>query len=529
MTSYFTTSFIAVFLPATFLVYLLAPRRARGLVLLLASYAFLLIISRDTLFYLFVATAVTYGVGLGLTALIHARNTSIKEKRGKRSVIKRKYTRYMLALLTLGLLVLFGMLIALRYLGFFGRIASFVMGLFGVQKEFQQPFFGSAMGISFYTLMAASYLFDVYHERIAADRNPLRVALYLSFFPQIMEGPIARYEQTASALWAGNDVSWDDVYAGVTRMTWGFAKKLIVADRLNMLVGTVFDDFQSYNGGLIAIAAVLYTIQLYCDFSGCMDVALGMGQLLGVQLPENFRQPFFSQTASEFWQRWHITLGAWLKDYVYYPIALSKPFKRLTMRARKTLGRRFGPLVTSGIALFSVWFLNGLWHGAGSQYLFFGMYYFVIILLGGFVEPLAQELAVRFGINREAPAYRAFRTARTLVIVFFGELIFRADSMAAGLRMIEKIVLGFTLAPLHDGSLLRLGLDEKDFGIIAIVCVAVLGYDLLKERGIDPLVWLTKRPELLRWALWLLLFLCVVVFGAYGIGYVPVDPMYAQY
>ena len=529
MTSYFTTSFVAVFLPVTFLAYLLVPRRARGPLLLFSSYAFLFILSKSAIAYLLASTVITYLTGMAMRSQLAARNERLKEKGNKRLLVKRSCAARMKVLLVLGLLANLAMLVALRYLRFFGDIVASLLGLVGVHWAFDPPFLGAAIGISFYTLMALSYLIDVYREKMPADTNPLRVALYLSFFPQIMEGPISRYDQTARTLWEGRDVEWDEVYAGVTRITWGFAKKIIVADRLDILVGKVFDNYQAYDGGIIACAAVMYTLQLYCDFSGCMDVALGMGRLFGVALPENFRQPFFSQTASEFWQRWHITLGLWLKDYIYYPIALSKPFKRLTSKARKLFGRRYGPLLTSGCALFVVWLVNGLWHGAGSQYLFFGMYYFVIILVGGFVEPVARDLAAQLGINRESVSYRCMRVVRTLVIIFIGEMFFRANGMTAGLEMFTRLMTAFSLQGFKGATLLSLGLDLADYSIVSASLLMVTACDVLKECGHSPLAWLVARREPLRWGIWLLLFLSVVVFGAYGIGYVPVDPMYAQF
>ena len=344
-----------------------------------------------------------------------------------------------------------------------------------------------------------------------------------------MEGPICRYGQTASALYIGEPLKRRNLYEGALRILYGMAKKIVVADRLNILVETVFDGKADYDGGIVAFAAILYTVQLYCDFSGAMDVALGMGHIFNVELPENFKQPFFSKTASEFWQRWHITLGTWFKDYVYYPVSLSKGCKKVTAAARKALGNRYGPLLAGGIALFCVWFLNGLWHGAGSQYLFFGMYYFAMIFAGGFVEPLAQSLSERYRIDRSSLPYRIFRTVRTLIVVFVGELFFRAPGLRRGVELFSTMVKSFSLASFADGTFLTLGLDAYDLVLVLIVFAGVIAVDVARERGVSLCTELGARRIPLRWTALVALFLVVVIFGAYGHGYAPVDPLYAQF
>ena len=188
----------------------------------------------------------------------------------------------------------------------------------------------------FYTLQAAGYLIDVYRGTVRADRNLGRLALFLGFFPQIMEGPICRYDQTAHALWEGRPLCWQNITFGMQRILFGFFKKIVIADRLNILIQNVFAEHIQYDGGVIALAMVCYTCQLYMEFSGTMDVVIGSAEMFGVRLPENFRQPFFAQSIQEFWMRWHITLGAWLRDYVFYPLSLSGPLKKLTGAAPAT-------------------------------------------------------------------------------------------------------------------------------------------------------------------------------------------------
>ena len=308
-----------------------------------------------------------------------------------------------------------GILLVLKYTPFFAGNLNTLFQVFRIPVTLAIPSFVLPIGISFYTMQAVAYIFDVYRRKIPADRNLLRLALFMGFFPQIMEGPICRYSETAEQLWEAPKLRYQNVTFGVQRILFGMMKKIIIADRLNLFIKNVFSGYESYDGFVIAVSAVCYTIQLYMDFSGTMDLVIGSGQIFGMKLPENFQRPFFSKTISEFWKRWHITLGAWFKDYIFYPLSMSKPLKKLTSRARKRLGNHFGPLLAGAIALFCVWLCNGLWHGSGWNYIFFGMYHFGLILAGSMVSPwwfglpgscISREAAFPTAASRSsAPAF----------------------------------------------------------------------------------------------------------------------------
>ena len=279
------------------------------------------------------------------------------------------------------------MLIVLKYSKFLGTNINSLFEVMNLPIQMPIPQFIMPIGISFYTLQAISYIIDVYKEKIKADKNLGRLALFISFFPQIMEGPICRYDQTANSLWEGKRTTYKGLTFGVQRILFGLMKKIIIVDRVNPLILEIFNNYSNYDGGIIAIGMVLYTLQLYMDFSGVMDIVIGTAEIFGVKMPENFKQPFFSKTISEFWTRWHITLGAWFRDYIYYPVCLTDKCKKITSWGRKKIGNYYGPLLASSIALFCVWICNGLWHGSAWSYIFFGMYHFVLILLGRISVP----------------------------------------------------------------------------------------------------------------------------------------------
>ena len=529
MSSYFSITFFFPFLALTLAAYGAFPSKTRWAVLLCASYVFAWCLSGTLIVFIAASTASVYLCGLGMARLLRRRDALLAAAESGRRQIKADCKHRMRRVLALGIVFNLLVLVLLKYLGFFSGAACSLLSLVGITVSLEVPAIGVPIGISFYTLMAISYLVDVYRGAVVADRHLGRVALFLCFFPQIMEGPICRYGQTATALTEGKPIEAANLYAGSLRVLFGLAKKIIVADRLNAFVKTAFDNYGSYDGGIVALAAVLYTFQLYCDFSGTMDVAIGIGRIFNVNLPENFRQPFFSRTASEFWKRWHITLGTWFKDYVYYPISLSGPCKRLTSAARKKLGVRYGPLLASSVALLCVWAGNGIWHGSGSQYLFFGLYYFVMIMAGGLVEPVAQTACARFGINRDSVPYRALQGARTLVIVFVGELFFRANGLQAGIAMFTRMASDFTFDSLAQGSVFSMGLDWQDCLIVGVMLAIMLVIGILKERGCNICKTIAAHGAPVRWSIWVFLLLAIVVFGAYGSGYTPVDPMYAQF
>jgi D-alanyl-lipoteichoic acid acyltransferase DltB (MBOAT superfamily) len=425
--------------------------------------------------------------------------------------IKKKYKRKKRLALFFCILISVAFLFVFKYLKFFTISLNDLLSLFNVHKEFEVIKFIAPLGISFYSLSALSYLFDVYNGKIVADKNPLRLALFVSFFPQIIEGPITRYSETAEKLYAGNKVTYKNFCFGMQRIFYGLFKKLVIADRLNIMIKTVFENYTSFSGFTTLLAAIGYTIMLYMEFSGTMDYVIGVGEFFDVKMPENFRQPFFSKNISEFWTRWHISLGTWFKDYIYYPISLSKPMRKLTVNARKVVGNHFGPLISSTIALFAVWALNGLWHGAGWTFILFGMYHFILIFLGNLFEPLIQGIFNKFKWNRENLGYRIFRSIKTTFFVIFGELIFRAPTVTIAFTMIKKIFTDFSL---KISEFTIIGIDIADYLILFISLIIIFIISILKERKVDVLGRVNSLPVVVRWILFYILAFYIVIFGA---------------
>lgn len=526
--TYNSLLYLFVFLPGVLAAYHFAPQRHRPKVLLLASYLFFLSLSGKLLVYLLFSTLSIHHMGLWLGSCKAEGELKLLTAEDRKAV-KAVYAGKRRRILWFGIGLQLGILLVLKYSGFFISNINGVLNLFSFQELLPSVKFALPIGISFYTLQAVSYLVDVYYEKIKPDHNLLRLALYLAFFPSLMEGPICRYAQTADSLYEGAPLDYKNLTFGMQRILWGLFKKLVIADRLNLLVETIFNNPGNYSGITVIIGAVLYTFQLYADFSGCIDMTIGTGEMFGITIPENFRQPFFSKTASEFWRRWHMTLGTWLKDYIFYPVSLTKFVKNQGKKNRDKFGKHLGQILTSSIALFGVWMANGFWHGTGWNYIFFGMYYFVLILLGNLLEPVIQKTTDVLKINRSSIPYRVLQSGKLLVIVFTGELFFKAKDLTTGFQMFFSIFTGFHWSVLTDGSLLKLGLSIQDFIAVFLGFLAVLIVGVIHEQGISIRQKISGWNMPARFGFLYAAIFIVLILGAYGDGYLPAKLIYAGF
>jgi len=531
MDSFFLTYFAALIVPLSVLLYILTPKKAKPYYLILISWAVFFFISGKTLLYLLLTIAVTFLSGLKLDKIqaLKADELSSPPEGVTKKEIKAKYRKKQRGVLALAAAINILVLAVLKYSPFFlGNINS-IISLFGSDFVIPIPKLAAPIGISFYTLEAISYLSDIYNEKIKADKNIFRLTLFLSFFPHIIEGPICRYGETAGQLWDTKPIKSENAFNGMFRILFGLFKKIVIADRLNVFIQSVYGSPESYDGGIIALSAVAYTLQLYSEFSGTIDVVLGTGKIFGIELAENFRQPFFSKTISEFWKRWHITLGTWFRDYIFYPVSMSSRVIKLTKKSRKRFGNHLGPVLVASIALFCVWICNGLWHGSGWQYIFFGMYHFFLIELGNIIEPTGIKITEKLHIDREGKFYTVFCIIRSAVLVCIGEMFFRAEGLRTGFKMFGIMVTRFSFKSFADGTFMNIGLDINDIVVLAVSLSVVFVFSILAEKGKSPLYHIGEKPMAVRWLVYFILIFAVIIFGAYGGTYAPLDPIYADF
>ena len=525
MISYTSFAFFILYFGITYLLYIVFPQRAKWCVLLVGSYVFYFISSKGHIVSLIAATLIVWGAGLWIDKL----DKTLKEKRkglerAEKKALKAKYSRYKSLVLTLGVVLTLSLLLVSKYSNFFIGTANSLFRLNIGEVDIVQP-----LGISFYTMMAISYLADVHSGKYEAQKNPFRVALYHGFFLTIVEGPFARYDQLGTQLQEGKRFNPSDFVYGSQRIMWGLFKKIVVADRAAEFVDMVFDFNEKYTGVVVAAAILFYTLQLYCEFSGVMDIMCGLGEAMGLKLPENFTRPFFAKGINEFWQRWHITLGAWLRDYIFYPISFSKPFMNASKKARAKFSPYYANLIPTAVALFFVWFANGFWHGAGWKYIVYGLYYYVLMMVGMFMEPLFRKLCEKLKIDRTSKAFGVFQMLRTFVIVNIGMLIFRADDLKTALRMFVSIFTDINIRAMLPGAHNGLGLDLNDYIIIVLGTAVVFAVGVIQEKGVDIRAKIAKLPFIVKFVMFTLILLGIVVFGAYGEGYGKVDLIYANF
>ncbi len=523
--SYFKSIYLFVILPIIALIYNLIPKK-RQWFLLLANFVVFYIMGKFRLIFLVLSIISVYFSARFIKKAEDKKEELLKKKDADKKVINEKIKKKKKLILVLCLLFNVAFLVVFKYLNFFSTNINLLLNVFNVNYQFKMIHLIAPMGISFYTLSAISYIVDVYNGKVEAEKSFIKVSLFLSFFPQIMEGPIARFKDTADDLYSGKKIEHNNFILGYQRIMYGFFKKKLIVDRINPLVSSIFNNYASYNGLTIFMGAIAYTVMLYMEFSGTMDVVVGSGQIFGINIPENFRQPFFSKNVSEFWTRWHISLGTWFKDYIYYPISLSKPLKKLTVKLRHKLGNHYGPLISGSIALFVVWFLNGLWHGAGYTFLLFGLYHFIMIAGGNFMGPVFVKLTDKLHINRENIVYRVLQSIKMSLFVFIGEMIFRADTVKDALGMFKGI---FTRFSFNFSELSIMGLDIYDYVVIVLSVIFVFVISLLKEKNIDVNDKLSKKKLWIRWIIYYAFILMICIFGAYGPGYEPLDPIYADF
>ena len=522
-----TNLYLLIFLPLVLIIYQLVPRKARWGVLLVASYVLYISFSKYLVLLLMATSAFTWKIGLWMDkigeecAKKQAECTDRKEKKA----IKEDFQKKRVMVLRLGVLVLLGILFYVNYYNFVAQNANILLGKLGASLPMAKVMF--PMGISFYTLEAVGYMADVYWERYPAEKHLGKMALFLSFFPQIMEGPIARYPDTSDALFAGAPLNMANLNEGFLRITWGLFKKMVVSDRLTLLTNHIFGNYKEYHGSFIIFAAITYTIQLYLEFSGSIDIVIGSGKMFGVTIPENFNQPFSAQSAAEFWRRWHMSLGNWFRNYLFYPVTVSPLVKNWNKTARKKYGKYWAMVGTSALALFPVWMATGVWHGAGWKYIFYGLYYFVILFFGEAIKPFKEKNYERLGLDFDATWLKVIRILKTWMIIFTGELFFNAQDLTAGFHMFFSIFGDFHISSIwkHMPDVVTAG----DLWAISIGCIIVWIVGFLKESGVDVRGNILNARTPVKWCTYYLIIFAILLFGAYGTGYQPVDLIYAGF
>lgn len=498
--------FVAVMVAA----YYITPRSHRWIALLLGSAVFIIMGSSWRLYIIFLAQVMLAYAG---ALLLH------------------RYRQYGKWICGVVVAVEIGTLTLLKESSFFIITARNVLTLLG--RPYKIPHLGlvAPLAISYYTLMLVSYVLDVHWEKILPEKDPLKLVLYAGFFPQMVAGPFSRYGETAARLYEGHRFDCDRLCFGVQRSLWGLFKKLVLAERLGVIVGTV------YGGGLkgtwtpvgsyVLIGAAAHMFQVYTDFSGGMDIVLGTAQMLGIELPENFDTPFYSTSMSELWRRWHITLGLWLRDYIMYPFLKARPGAWMRTFCRKHWGKKAAKTIPAYIGTLLVWLYCGFWHGSSYKWIFWGLMTFAVIVGGMILQPLFDKLKALLRVNTEAASWTLFGRLRTAFLFMAVCSVQPAASLLDALKMWKNAFV-FNPWVFVDGSLYQLGLDRLDFWIMIFGLLLLFVISKYQQHG-SVRETIAEQNLVFRWMLWSGLLVAVLLFGMYGEGYAPAEFIYGGF
>lgn len=495
----FTGITYLLFLTLTIFIFFMLPgAKTRCVWLLGVSSFFFMLYSPKYFWVIALVVLLSYGIGLAL------------ETAGGRSRWVQK------TILLVGVAAIATALLVTKYTNFSFTTINRIVNLLGGSLQLPLLKLVMPIGISFWTFQTVAYIADVYSGKIKAEKNLLYFAASVIFFPIVTMGPITRIQDLVPQLSRKYKFNYERMRSGLLLMLWGYFKKLMVADRLAVFVGTVFGNVHNYsgkqNGLMFLVAGVFYAIQLYTDFSGYTDIVRGSARIFGVDLPLNFSAPYFAQSVAEFWRRWHMTLMDWFKYYIYIPLG----------------GNRKG-VVRKNINMLAVFLVSGLWHGAGFTYIIWGLLNGFYQLAGNFLKPLNDWVVRTLKINRDSSGHKFFQTLFTFLLITIAWMFFRANTLGDAIYMIKRMFVP-TIWIFTDGTMTQQGLNATEIMIALLSIGVVWVVDYLKfERRIDVLTWLTTQHLLFRWLVYYSLIFIIIIFGHYGGTYNAADFVYFKF
>ncbi|MCQ2519034.1 MAG: MBOAT family protein [Lachnospiraceae bacterium] len=475
-----------LFFPIVVLLYYLIPKKAGKVWLLITSYFFYMCWNAAYAILILISTVVTYGA-----ALLMNRTDSKSAKKG---------------FLIGNLVINFGILFFFKYFEFFLMNISFFVKLFG-GDAIKNPFsLLLPVGISFYTFQAVGYAIDVYRGDLKSEKNFVTYALFVSFFPQLVAGPVERAKNLLPQIKDMSFIrkaSYNDVVSGLCDMVWGLFLKMVIADRIALFVDGVFAN--TYKLGTIetVLGAIAFAIQIYCDFGGYSAIAIGAAKVLGVELMKNFDTPYFAESIAEFWHRWHISLSTWFKDYVYIPLGGNRCSKAKKYRN-----------------LLITFLVSGLWHGASWTYVLWGGLHGLYQIVEDLLKNTFGNIRAALKINKDTFGYHLAAKIRTFLFVSFAWIFFRAESVSQAFLYIRRMITRFNPWVLYNESLFKFGLDRTETWILMIAIAVLLLVDIAQYKTKKtPGELLLKENVPFRWIAVIVLVLIVLVYGEYGINF----------
>lgn len=496
----FNSGQFLIFFPIVVAIYYLLPakKNVKNIWLLIASYYFYMCWNAKYLILIFISTFITYLSGIALDKIHDSEN------------IKNR-NRYLKLTVAVSFILNLGILFVFKYFNFFSKLLVVSLGKVGIALN--APMFDLLLpvGISFYTFQALGYTADVYKREIRCEKNFINYALFVSFFPQLVAGPIERSGNLLTQLRANRKISLHDFQTGLLTMMWGFFLKIVLADRIAIYVDTVFNQYEMYNGVYLILAAILFAFQIYCDFYGYSTIAMGAAAILGIKLMENFEAPYLATSVAQFWRRWHISLTSWFKDYLYIPLGGS----------RKGKLRKY-------VNILIVFLTSGLWHGAALPFVAWGGINGLYQIIGDILKPVREKAATLLAIKKGTWSNKVLSVLVTFALVDFAWIFFRARGIMEAFAIIRNMMTR-NFWVLFDGSLFNCGLESKDFNVIIVALTVLFVSDYFKNRKISVINEIINQGFWFR-CIWYVFALGVILlYGIWGPGYVASNFIYFQF
>jgi D-alanyl-lipoteichoic acid acyltransferase DltB (MBOAT superfamily) len=524
---YFTSLNFCLFLFCLFIGYYIIFRRWQWQFLLAASLIFYSFFGWNNLIFICVTICSTWFAGRQMKRLrikqeqyfSGAPSLTKEEKKGYRKYINSKLKKWLI----ICLLFNFSMLAVLKYSNFIISNVSSIISIAG-----GQPFAPINLllpaGISFYTFQSMGYIIDVYRGS-ENEPNIFKFALFVSFFPQIIQGPISRFVHLNKTLFIRHKFDFGEFQAGFARILWGFFKKLVIADRLFAAVTAISSSPDEYKGVYVILTMFIYIVTLYADFTGGIDITIGTARMLGINIQENFNRPFYAVSMADYWRRWHISMGAWFKDYLFYPLSTSKTMINFSKKIKKTFGEGFGQRIQFYTTMIILWCTTGLWHGAQWYLVVWGLLNGMVLIISEELRPVYIKFHKRFPYGQTL-WYRAFQVCRTFCLMSFLATFHVYTNARLTFRMYFSIIADFDWGRFITQGLDGLGLNFSDYTAIisAILIMVIVGF-----------FWYNKKVEFKnlrpvhRNILIAALFFIIVIFGVHGFGYDSQQFIYNQF
>ncbi len=485
-----------LYFPIVTIIYGIIPKQARKYWLLVASYYFYMQWNPYYISLILISTVLTYVGG----RYIGSHREDIKKAKACKNTL--------IAVLIANLAILF----VFKYTNW---VLDMINGVTGAEMSLPVSIV-LPVGISFYTFQALGYIIDVYRGDTVAEKNFITYALFVSFFPQLVAGPIERSKNLLTQIQSMDKIkmwNYDRIVKGLITMLWGFFLKLVIADRVAIFVNTVFDNYYAYGTVELFLAAVGFSLQIYCDFASYSIIALGSAKVLGIELMENFNTPYFSRSIKEFWGRWHISLSGWFKDYVYIPLGgnrCSKPRHYLN--------------------LMITFLVSGLWHGANWTYVVWGAIHGIYQVIGIMLKPVKEAINKKLEINTKAASFAIGQILITSFLAMLAWIFFRANSLTQAVTYIGRMFTRYNPWVLYDGSIYNNGLDRTEILILIWACLALFIVSFIKRIANTTIdAFLMKQNLWFRWVVLFALIYSIVIYGVYGAGAGATQFIYFQF